>query len=71
MLYTVALFVSLCFVPNSEAQQGVDRDCQEYYPAYYTVTENGIQDALNACAKEERRYLKSEHYLESDCFVLR
>jgi len=74
MLYTVALYVSLCFIPNKEAQANslveAQRDCQEYYPAIYQTTEDGLQDALNACAREERRYLKSEHYLESGCYVI-
>jgi hypothetical protein len=63
-MFTITLYVALCFS---------NTDCQAYEPASWTA--NSIQEvnqSLEACAKEERRYMSNVigSYKESDCYVV-
>ena len=63
-MFTTILYVQLCF---SQV------DCHEFEPQ--TWTSNSVAELnkdLEACAKEERRYMKDVigTYRESDCYVV-
>ena len=69
-MFITILYVSLCFS---------NTDCVAYEPQTWTVqgtrTANSVAELnkdLEACAKEERRYMKNVigTYRESDCYVV-
>lgn len=63
-MFTTILYISLCF-SNS--------DCHSYESQTWTANSVAeLNKDLEACAKEERRYMKNVigTYNESDCYVV-
>lgn len=63
-MFTTILYVQLCF---SQV------DCHEFEPKTWTANSVAeLNKDLEACAKEERRYMKDVigTYRESDCFIV-
>lgn len=61
-MFTTLLYVSLCFS---------NTDCVATEPQVWTANSvAALNKDLEACAEEERRYMGSESYKESDCYVV-
>ncbi|MNL51250.1 hypothetical protein D3C87_1743330 [compost metagenome] len=61
-MFTTILYISLCFS---------NTDCVSYEPQVWTANSVAeLNKDLEACAKEERMYMGSGSYKESDCYVI-